>query len=312
MKIAVFGAGGIGAYVGARLARAGHPVALIARGAHADAMRAGGVHIQAPDGHWSVHPRLVTDDVRQVGSADVVILATKTYHLATILPQVTVLLGARTQLLTLQNGVEAFDQVATAYGTAATLAGTMYCELSVADPGVIRSGIEPVRMTFGPIAGLPVSPMAQAFATACTEAGIQTSLVRSGEQAVWSKAIFVAAMSAVTTLGGVGIGSLLADPPAVALLTAALQEAHAVARASGVHFDDDPVAQALAIARVMPDTTRSSMSRDLEHGRPLEVEALSGAIVRRGAALAVPTPVNQALYALLRLRTTQPAKESSA
>lgn len=312
MKVAVFGAGGIGAYVGARLARAGHPVALIARGAHADAMRTAGVQIQEPGGQWHVHPRLVTDDVHVVGSADVVILATKTYHLATVLPQIAALMGPRTLVLTLQNGVDAFEQVARAYGAAATLAGTIYCELNVAEPGVIRSGIEPVRMTFGPVAGLPVSASAQAFASACTDAGMVTTLVSAGEQAVWSKAIFVAAMSAVTTLAEVSIGPLLADPPAVALLTAALQEAYMVAQASGVHFDVDPVAQALAIARAMPDATRSSMSRDLEHGRPLEVEALSGSIVRRGGDLAVPTPVNQALYALLRLRMHRQAKESSA
>ncbi len=312
MKVAVFGAGGIGAYVGARLARAGHPVALIARGAHADAMRTAGVHIQAPGEQWHVHPRLITEDARLVGSADVVILATKTYHFATVLPLIAPLIGPRTLVLTLQNGVDAFEQVATAYGEAVTLAGTIYCELSVAEPGVIRSGIEPVRLTFGPIAGLPVSAMAQAFATACVDAGIETTLVQVGEQAVWSKAIFVAAMSAVTTLAEVSIGPLLADSSAVALLTAALQEAYAVAQASGVHFTHDPVAQALAIARAMPGTTRSSMSRDLEHGRPLEVEALSGSIVRRGATLNVPTPVNQALYALLRLRMTQQAKESSA
>jgi len=312
MKVAVFGAGGIGAYLGARLARAGHPVALIARGAHADAMRTAGVHIQAPDEHWQVHARLVTADAHMVGSADVVILATKTYHFATVLPQIAPLMGPRTLVLTLQNGVDAFEQVAATYGAVATLAGTIYCELSVGEPGVIRSGIEPVRMTVGPVAGLPVSAMAQAFATACVDAGIETTLVQSGEAAVWSKAIFVAAMSAVTTLAEVSIGPLLADPPAVALLTAALQEAYEVAQASGVHFDHHPVEQALAIARAMPATTRSSMSRDLEHGRPLEVEALSGSIVRRGAALAVPTPVNQALYALLRLRMTQQAKESFA
>lgn len=306
MKIAVFGAGGIGAYVGARLARAGHPVALIARGAHAMAMQSSGVRVQALDGEWSVQPRLVTDTPAQVGVADVVVLATKNYHLESVLPQIAPLLGERTVIVTLQNGVDAFEAVANHYGVAATLAGLIYCELSISAPGVIRSGIEPVRMTFGPIAGLPASPMAQAFALACTDAGMQTVLAPHGEAVVWSKAIFVAAMSAVTTIAGVGIGALMADEQAVALLTAALSEARQVAEASGVVFDTDPVTQSLAVARAMPPDTRSSMSRDLEHGRPLEIESLSGSVVRKGLVLGVPTPVNQALYALLRLRVAAP------
>ena len=302
MKFAILGAGGVGAYLGARLSRAGHPVALIARGAHAHAMQTQGVTVQTANESWQARPALICDDPAMVGVADVVIVAAKNYDLAAVLAQAAPLVGPRTQFLTLQNGIQAYAQVAAQYGAERTLAGLIYCELSIEAPGVIRSGIEPVRLTYGPLAPLAASPLAQALAQACNDAGIQTTLVADGRTAVWSKAVFVAAMSAVTTVSGVAMGPLLADPEAVALLTAALRETQLVAEADGITFAEDPVAQALTIARAMPATARSSMSRDFVRGRPIEADALSGAIVAKGRELGVPTPINQALYALLRLR----------
>ena len=302
MKFAILGAGGVGAYLGARLSRAGHPVALIARGAHASAMQTQGVTVQTASESWQARPALICDEPAMVRVADVVIVTAKNYDLAAVLAQAAPVVGPRTQFLTLQNGIQAYAQVAALYGAERTLAGLIYCELSIEAPGVIRSGIEPVRLTYGPLAPLVASPLAQALAQACNDAGIQTTLVVDGRTAVWSKAIFVAAMSAVNTVSGAAMGPLLADPEAVALLTAALRETQLVAEADGITFAEDPVAHALAIARAMPATARSSMLRDFVRGRPIEADALSGAIVAKGRELGVPTPINQALYALLRLR----------
>lgn len=302
MKFAVLGAGGVGAYIGARLSRMGHPVALIARGAHAHAMQTNGVTIQTPSESWQVHPAWIGDDIAAVGVADVVIVAVKNYDLGVVLSQSAPLVGSRTQFLTLQNGIQAYAQVATQYGAERTLAGLIYGELSVEAPGVIRSGIEPVRLSYGPLAPLSVAPVALALAQACNDAGVQTTVVADGRAVVWSKAVFVAAMSAVTTVSGVAMGQLSADPEATALLTEALRETQRVAEADGIVFAEDPVEHALTIARTMPATARSSMARDFVRGRPIEADALNGAIVAKGRELGVPTPINQALYALLRLR----------
>jgi 2-dehydropantoate 2-reductase len=137
------------------------------------------------------------------------------------------------------------------------------------------------------------------------DAGAPATVVPDGRAALWSKAIFVAAMSAVTTLAQAPLGPMMADSEIIATLTAALTEARQVAEADGVQFDSDPVASALATARSMPATARSSMARDVANGRPTEVESLNGAVVAKGRALGVATPVNQALYALLRLRSQQ-------
>lgn len=306
MKFAILGAGGVGAYLGARLAKSGHPVALIARGAHAEALRHHGVQVQpTQQAAWVAQPALVTDTPAHVGVCDVVITASKNYHLDALLHQAAPMIGPRTVILTMQNGIAAYQQVAEIYGATQTLAGLIYCELSVESPGVIRSGIEPVRLTFGPLAPAPVSPMAHALHHALNDAGMQATLVPDGRAAVWSKAIFVAAMSAVTTLTQAPLGPMMADDEVVALLTAALTEARRVAEADGVQFETDPVASALAMAQSMPATARSSMARDVANNRPTEVESLNGAVVAKGRALGVDTPVNHALYALLRLRSTQ-------
>ncbi|MFM7677265.1 MAG: ketopantoate reductase family protein [Roseiflexaceae bacterium] len=301
MKCAVLGAGGVGAYLGARLSRAGHPVALVARGAHGAALAAQGITVHATNETWQAHPALVCDDVRMIGVCDVVIVAAKTYDLADLLAHVDTLIGPRTLFLTIQNGIEAYARVAERVGAERVLAGLIYCEASIEAPGVIRSGIEPARLTYGPLAPHPSTAVAQALAHACTDAGVVTTLVPDGRAAVWSKAIFVAAMSAVTTISGMSMGPMMADAEAVQLLTAALTEARHVAEADGITFVDDPVAQALATAQAMPATARSSMSRDFARGRRIEADALSGAVVAKGRALGVPTPVNHALYALLRL-----------
>lgn len=302
MKYAILGAGGVGAYLGACLSRAGHPVALVARGAHAQAMAAHGITIHATADTWQVQPALVCDDVRMIGVCDVVIVAAKTYDLSDLLTHVDVLIGPHTLFLTIQNGIEAYARVAERVGATRVLAGLIYCEASIEAPGVIRSGIEPARLTYGALAPHSNTAVAQALAQSCNEAGIVTTVVPDGRAAVWSKAIFVAAMSAVTTITGMSMGPMMADTEAVQLLTAALREAQQVAEADGITFANDPVASALATARSMPATARSSMSRDFARGRPIEADALSGAVVAKGRALGVPTPVNQALYALLRLR----------
>jgi hypothetical protein len=160
MKFAILGAGGVGAYLGARLSRAGHPVALIARGAHAHAMQTNGVTVQTANESWLARPALICDDPAMVGVADVVIVAAKNYDLAAVLTQAAPLVGPRTQFLTLQNGIQAYAQVAAMYGAERTLAGLIYCELSIEAPGVIRSGIEPARLTYGPLAPLVASPLA--------------------------------------------------------------------------------------------------------------------------------------------------------
>ncbi|HEY3228333.1 MAG TPA: 2-dehydropantoate 2-reductase [Roseiflexaceae bacterium] len=300
MKIAVVGSGGVGGYFGGLLARDEHDVAFLARGAHLRAIRARGLRVESADGIFTIAPANATDDPDEVGPVELVMLCVKTYDLAAAIEQMRPLVGPATAILTLQNGVEAPDLVAAAYGRAAVLPGVVYCEVAVKEPGVIFQGSPMRRIVLGGTDGT-ATPQARAIADAFAAAGADTTLSANIIGALWSKFCFICGMSGVTTLTRRSVGPILADKEALSLLRAVVEEARAVGVAKGVRFDADPVEGGLAtFARFAPEA-KSSMQRDLERGARLELEALNGAVVRMGRALGVATPANQAIYAALRL-----------
>jgi 2-dehydropantoate 2-reductase len=300
MKIAVMGSGGVGGYFGGLLARGDNEVHFIARGAHLQAIRARGLRVEALDGPFTIAPANATDDPATVGPVEVVMLCVKTYGLGEAIEQMRPLVGPHTAVLTLQNGVEAHEQAAAAYGPHVVLPGIVYCEVAVKEPGVIFQGAPVRRIIFGELDGAP-TPRASALADACAAAGLDTTLSENILGALWSKFCFICAMSGVTTLARRPLGPILADEEGRALMRATMEEAHAVGLAKGVRFEADPVEGGLANGDRFPYGAKSSMLRDLERGGRLEIEALNGAVVRLGRALGVATPANQAIYAALRL-----------
>jgi 2-dehydropantoate 2-reductase len=216
------------------------------------------------------------------------------------------LVGPETAVLTLQNGVEAPEIAAAAFGAERVLPGIVYSEVAVKEPGVIYQGAPLARIVFGEPGG-GESPRARAVAETLAAAGIDVTLSPNVLGALWSKCCFICAFSGGTTLARQPLGPILADPETNELLRTLMREAHAVGLAKGVRFDADPVEAGLAAAQRFPHHAKSSMLRDLERGGELEVEALNGAIVRLGRQLGVPTPANQAVYAALRF--AQPTKD---
>jgi 2-dehydropantoate 2-reductase len=300
MKIAVVGSGGVGGYFGGLLARGEHDVTFLARGAHLRAIRARGLRVESVDGPFTIAPANATDDPEDVGPVELALLCVKTYDLAAVVEQMHPLVGPATTILTLQNGVEAADLVAAAFGRAAVLPGVVYCEVAVKEPGVIFQGSPLRRIVLGESDGA-VTPRAQAIAAAFAATGVDTILSTNVLGALWSKFCFICAMSGVTTLARRPLGPILDDEEARTLLRTVMEEARAVATAKGVRFDADPVEAGLVTAARFPPEAKSSMQRDLERGGRLEVEALNGAVVRLGRALGVATPANQAIYGALRL-----------
>jgi 2-dehydropantoate 2-reductase len=300
MKIAIIGTGGVGGYFGGLLARDQHDVAFLARGAHLRAIRARGLRVESAYGPFMIAPANATDDPDEIGPVELALLCVKTYDLTATLGQLRPLVGPDTAILTLQNGVEAHEMVAAAYGRAAVLPGVVYCEVAVKEPGVIFQGSPMRRIIFGELGGAP-TPRARAIANVLAAAGVETILSDNILGALWSKFCFICGMSGVTTLTRRSVGPILADEEARLLLRAVVEEARAVALARGVRFEADPVEAGLAtFARFAPEA-KSSMQRDLERGGRLEVEALNGAVVRLGRTLGIATPANQAIYAALRL-----------
>jgi 2-dehydropantoate 2-reductase len=301
MRFSILGSGAVGGYYGARLARAQHDVTFIARGAHLAAIRERGLQIRSPLGDFTVTARAEEDPAR-VGPVDVVIVSVKAYDNATALPLITPMLGDQTVVLTIQNGVDSARDVAAIAGEDRTLGGTTYIATALESPGLIVQTGTHRRIVFGEIFGsLPrISNRVQRLQRELAAADIQAEAVGDGRVPVWEKFIFLAALAGFTGAARLPIGKVWADPVTRARFLDACREIERVARAEGVPVAGDVVDRIPAYVESIPRSMRSSLLIDLSQGKRIEVEALQGAVVRRGAQAGVPTPIMSTLYAVLR------------
>lgn len=301
MHIAIVGAGAVGGYYGALLAREGQRVTFIARRAHLRAIRERGLLVWSPLGDFIVHAE-ADSDFERVGPVDLVILAVKTYSNPEVLSRLPALCADHTIVLTLQNGVDSADQTAAAVGAARVLAGTTYVATAIAAPGVIEQTGTHRRVILGEAFGdrAEVSERAVQVAGLLAQAGAQAEAVADGRLPVWEKLIYLATFSAFTGAARRPAGAIWGDPIIRETFLATVDEVEAVARAEGAAVAADTRERIIEYMDALPPSTRSSLLIDLQAGKPTEVEALQGAVVRRGRAHDVPTPRMQALYAALR------------
>jgi 2-dehydropantoate 2-reductase len=303
MKIAILGSGAVGGYYGARLAQAGHDVTFIARGAHLAAIRERGLQIKsAALGDFLVHAA-AEEDTARVGPVDLVLFAVKTYDNPTALPLLRPMLGPSTAVLTVQNGVDSAGEVAAAAGDARTLGGTTYIATALEAPGLIVQTGTHRRIVFGEAFGeLPrLSDRVTTIHEAFEGAGIESYPVEDGRVPVWEKFVFLASLAGFTGAARLPIGPVWGDPFTKAQFLAGCREIEAVARAEGVPVAADVVDRIVPYIDAIPGTMRSSLLMDLQAGKRIEVEALQGTVVRRGAARGVPTPIMSTLYSVLKL-----------
>ena len=303
MKIAILGSGAVGGYYGARLARAGHDVTFIARGAHLAAIRERGLEIKSPAlGDFIARGR-AEEDTSKVGPVDLVLFAVKAYDNPTALPLLTPMLGESTAVLTVQNGVDSPGEVAAVAGEARTLGGTTYIATALEAPGLIVQTGTHRRIVFGEAFGrLPrFSDRVQRIHEALSGADIQSDPEGDGRVAIWEKFVFLASLAGFTGAARLPIGPVWGDAFTKAQFLAGCREIEAVARAEGVPIAADVVDRIVPYVDAIPGTMRSSLLIDLQAGKRIEVEALQGTVVRRGAALGVPTPIISTLYSVLRL-----------
>jgi len=303
MRFGILGSGAVGGYYGAKLARAGHDVTFVARGAHLEAIRARGLEIRSPAlGGFTVHAR-AEQDTSRVGPVDVVLFAVKAYDNASALPLLAPMLGDRSVVLTVQNGVDSAADVASAAGEARTLGGTTYIATALEAPGLIVQTGTHRRIVFGEAFGdLPrMTDRVQAIHDAFSGADIQSFPVQDGRVPVWEKFVFLAALAGFTGAARLPIGPVWADPVTRAQFLAGCREIEAVARAEGVPVAADVVDRIVPYVEGIPGTMRSSLLIDLQAGKRIEVEALQGAVVRRAAKLGIGAPIMSTLYSVLKL-----------
>ena len=297
MRVAVLGSGGIGGYYGALLAKAGHDVSFIARGAHLEAMQQRGLTLRTPDGDSTI-PVTAVADTRTVGAVDLVLFCVKSYDTEPAAQALAPLMARDTAVVTFQNGVDNVEAIASVVGSGTVLVGVVYIALQLAGPGMVQRTGGEGKIVLGELGGT-LTQRVQRIASAFQQSGVPHQVSTDINRVLWEKFLFIAGVGGVTALARSGIGPLLASPEGRTLLTTSCEEIAAVARAERVPLPADAADRAVEQAATLPPQWRSSLARDLEDGRRLEVEALSGAVVRRGLKLGLPTPIHQTIAACL-------------
>jgi 2-dehydropantoate 2-reductase len=307
VRLVVAGAGAVGGYLGARLARAGHEVVLLARGRHLAAMQERGVRVTSPEGDFDAHP-MVAADPASIGAADVVVLGVKAHSLPQLAPGLAPLFQPETVVMSTQNGIpwwlvplERLDPggvIARAIDAHRVVGSIIYFSTEVAEPGVIRH-IEGNRMTLGEPGG-GRSERCQTIARTLREAGLRCTVTAHLRQEVFVKLMGNAAFNPISALTGATLVEMARHPDVSALARAIMAEVEAVATKMGLRLPVT-IEQRMAGAEAVGEH-KTSMLQDVEAGRPLELEAVVGAVLELGEQLGVPMPHTRAVYACVKLR----------
>lgn len=300
--IAVVGAGAVGSYFGAVLALAGHPVTLIGRAPHVQAVLRQGLQLLRDGARATAHPAATTE-MTGVHGADLVLVCVKAGDTEAVAQALAPLLAPQALVLSLQNGVENVATLAR-HLHRTVLPVVVYAATALPAPGVVQhfGGGDLVigHAAAGPAVAAELQ-QAQAVAALFASAGVGVQVSHDAAAALWAKLVVNCACNAISALAQAPYARMAALPAVHELQRALVHEAVAVARADGQPLSEETMLAAVArIAATMP-AQLSSTAQDLARGRPTEILHLNGHVVRRGAALGIATPANQALLALVQL-----------
>jgi len=299
MRIAVVGAGGVGAGFGAALAKAGGDVTFIARGAHLAAMKSNGLKVESPRGDVHLQPTQATDDPAAVGPVDIVLFCVKLWDVESAGKHIKPLVGPNTAVIPLQNGIDAPERLVPILGKQAVMGGVAQISASIVAPGVIRQVGTFMRMLFGELDGSR-SQRGEAFLALCQKAGFDAMLSDQILSELWIKFILLATNASVMAVARQPIGKLRDDPDMRPQFVAAYNEVIAVGKARGVKLPANTLDMMLAFNAGAPPTMKPSMALDLERGNRIELPWLGGKVVELGRTLGVPTQTHALMYAALK------------
>jgi 2-dehydropantoate 2-reductase len=298
MKILVMGAGAVGAYYGARLQQAGEEVVLCARGANLEALRRDGLKVQSHQGDFAL-PITATADSREYAPYDLILFCVKSYD---TLNAARLLAGSLTSsgvILTIQNGVENEAQLRDVFGEAAVMTGNARIGAEMTQPGFVVHRTGGV-IEFGEISG-GESERARQLAEVFRRAGILGQLISGIWQSRWLKLLWNASFNPVTALSRSTVGEVLDDPNGIALIRSLMGEIIRVANAEGIALTEQNIGDEMKRSQKHLRAVRTSTLQDSQRGKPLEYDALSGAVLRAANRHGIPVPQMTAIHALIGL-----------
>ncbi len=309
MKIAIVGTGGVGGYYGALLARAGQDVTFIARGAHLQAIRQKGLQVKSVLGDFLISPAKATDKPAEVGPVDLILFTTKSYQTDDAVAVMMPLVGKDTVVVPFQNGIDALERIGLTVGMEHMICGATWIYAEVEAPGVIKHSSQFHRIAIGEPGGKETQRLKAIF-DVLKSSGATVETSSDIQKVLWTKFIFISAISAIGCLTRLATAEYRGVPEARALLKAAVAEVAAVGRSRGVALDTDVVEKTMAFIDAGATGMKPSMQRDVESGKRSELESMIGVVVRMGELQNVPVPVMGFAYAILKPRELLAQKAS--
>jgi 2-dehydropantoate 2-reductase len=298
MRFAVIGAGAVGGYFGGRLAQSGEEVWFLARGRTLEAMRQHGLKVDSTKGDFVLSSVRVSEQPNDVGPVDIVLVAVKAEQIAELAPVLKPLVGPRTMVVPLQNGVDAPDELSRMVGSDKVLVGLCGLMSTIVEPGHIRHfGLEPF-IAFKEQDN-SVTPRLEPLRAAIAKSGVKAIIPEDIYVRFWLKFYFIAAVGGVASIIRSPAGIVRQTPETRQLLYRTIQEIDTLARAKGIKMPASSVDDTMGIVDAMPPGGTTSMQRDILEGRPSELKSLCGAVVRMGRELGLDLPVNTAIYSAL-------------
>ena len=310
LRVAVLGAGAVGAYYGKRLADGGADVTLIARGRHLEALRTDGLTIVEPEGS-STTRLAATDEPDDTGPVDVVLFCVKSYDTDEAAGRLAPLIRDGTAVISLQNGIDNEERIAAVIGREHVVGGAAYILAAVRAPGIVEAG-GPRQIVIGELEPGPPSDRVRAIVDVGARAGLTVVPAQDVRIALWEKYTLLVAFSAMSAAVRLGIGAIRESPAARSMLRAIMTEAWTIGRASGVPLADGLVDDRMELLLSREDDATASLYHDLVTGHRMETDALQGAAIRLGREHGIPTPALDAAYAILEpwtIRNARPADE---
>ena len=297
MRIAVMGAGGLGGCLGGLLARDGHDVSLVARGPHLDAIRSRGLTVKSiPFGEFVATP-FATDDPAQIGPVDLVLFCVKLFDTEEAANLMLPLIGPDTVVLSVQNGVDAEDRIASVIGYEHVIGAMAMMTGHIESPGVVEQ-LANIGLHIGELDGSS-SERIEMLTKTFESSGVPTTARTDIRFGIWQKFAAFVSLVGVETVTRLPAGPLLANRESKALIRGIVAEVEEVAEAVGIEMSVSLTDDTMGMIESLPPNHKPSMYADLVADKRLELDGLNGALQRFGKEYAVPTPLNFAVYASL-------------